>query len=107
VRTYLAQRARIDQMEVDQGVQRERIRELTERLERWDDPEYVAAQVRTRLRWVREGELTYLVVAETSPTGPAAIGQGAAWFSQLWGNVQDADSLSPDGFIGDRTPAAP
>lgn len=95
MRTYLAQRAEIERMQADQRAQRERIDELEGRLERWNDPEYVIAQARARLQWVRPGELTYVVVEE-EPAPPGATGDGAeaAWFGRLWDNLQAADNVT-------------
>ena len=91
VRVYLAQEAQIDALESAQAEQRERIRELTERVARWDDDQYVIAQARSRLQLVRKGEVLYVVGAE--PTSTAAGGDGATdpWFHRLWSNVQAAD----------------
>lgn len=94
VQTYLDQRATIQRMEAEQRAQEERIRALAERLERWNDRDYVIAQARSRLQWVRPGERTYVVVDEDlQPTGPAPADGDAPWFRQLWDNVQAVDDV--------------
>jgi cell division protein FtsB len=92
VREYLAQEAEISAMEQAQAEQRDRIRDLTERVAKWDDDNYVIAQARSRLQLVRRGEVLFVVGPE-SPVVPA--GEQAAdepWISQLWSNLQAADN---------------
>ena len=93
---YLSQRQRIDQMERDQAEQRERIAALSERNERWSDPDYVRAQARERLQYVRPGEVAYVIVDDSDPSEPAQGGDGRAsdrgpWYGRLWSSVDAAD----------------
>jgi len=91
VRVYLTQRAQIDQLETAQVEQRKRIQDLTDQLARWDDEDYVIAQARSRLQLVRKGELFYVVGVPPTVAGSGATDPNAAWFSQLWTNLQAAD----------------
>lgn len=91
VRVYLAQQAEIAQLEADQAEQRQRIQDLAERLERWNDPEYVIAQARQRLQMVRQGELLYVVGAPPTPESGEPATEGGAWFEQVWSNLRAAD----------------
>ncbi|HEX6870541.1 MAG TPA: septum formation initiator family protein [Micromonosporaceae bacterium] len=94
VRTYLDQQAQIDRLESGQQAQRERIRQLSERLAKWDDPDYVISQARSRLQWVRKGELTYVVLTEQPPpAGQPSTSDHSPWYRELWGNVQAADNV--------------
>lgn len=95
VRVYLAQQAEIERMEAAQQAQRQRIAQLTEQISKWDDDEYVIAQARRRLHYVRPGEVAYVIVEDPSVTAPADAGKSVntgPWFSQLWSNLQAADN---------------
>jgi len=92
LRVYLAQQAEINQLESDQRAQRERIQQLADQINRWQDDEYVMAQARSRLQLVRAGERVYVVgVVPTTPgeSGPAAP---LTWYQQVWSSVQTADN---------------
>lgn len=96
---YLSQRQRIDQLERDQAAQRERIAELDERNKRWSDPDYVRAQARERLQYVRPGEVAYVIVDGSGDTGDATGEPGDSkasdrgpWYGKLWSSVDAADS---------------
>ena len=99
VRTYLAQQAEIDRMRAAQQEQRERIRQLSQELARWDDPDYVTSQAASRIQWVPKGSLLYVVVRD-QPLAPGDEDPqtGEAWYERLWGSVQAADSL-PSGTV--------
>ncbi len=92
VRTYLAQQAQIDQMQSAQVEQRKRIQELTDRVAKWDDEDYVIAQARSRLQLVRKGELFYVVGVPPAVTDSGAKDPEATWYEQLWSNLQAADN---------------
>jgi hypothetical protein len=89
---YLAQEEQIDDLETSQQAQRERIRALTERVARWNDDEYVIAQARSRLHFVRRGETLYIVGADPAVPGAAATGDQVPWYDELWSNLQAADN---------------
>jgi cell division protein FtsB len=92
VREYLAQEAEISAMESAQAEQRDRIRDLTERVAKWDDDNYVIAQARSRLQLVRRGEVLFVVGAEPPAVPPGEPAQDEPWISQLWSNLQAADN---------------
>ncbi len=98
VRTYLDQRAEISQLKQDQQAQRRRIAGLEQERAKWNDPEYVRAQARSRLQYVRPGEVAYVIVSD--PAGAARDNPGAGrsrasdsgpWYGRLWSSVQAAD----------------
>ena len=68
VRVYLAQQAEIAAMEAEQTVQREKIDDLAEQRDLWNDPEYVKSQARRRLHYLLPGETPYVVIGGTSET---------------------------------------
>ncbi|GAA0504237.1 hypothetical protein Ade02nite_28240 [Paractinoplanes deccanensis] len=99
LRVYLAQRSQIEQLEADQAAQREKIAQTSQELQKWNDPEYLRAQAREKLFYVRPGEIPLLVLND--PAGAAAdAGQKdpAAppdrWYDTLWSSVQAADAES-------------
>jgi cell division protein FtsB len=91
VRMYLAQQAEIEQLQQAQTEQRERIRGLNGALERWKDPEYIAAQARVRLRLVHAGEKLYFLKSDDLAPGGPDPAAGASWLDQLWSSVEAAD----------------
>jgi hypothetical protein len=97
VRVYLSQQSDIARMEAAQEEQRQRIRELTEQVAKWQDEEYVRIQARRRFYYVRPGEIP-LVVWDTETT-PGDLGAGPGkpqpesppWYGTLWSSIQAAD----------------
>lgn len=97
VRVYLSQQSDIAKMEAAQEEQRQRIRELTEQVAKWQDEEYVRIQARRRFYYVRPGEIP-LVVWDTETTpGEPGTGPGKPqpepppWYGTLWSSIQAAD----------------
>lgn len=81
----------------------ERIAQLEDELQRWNDPAYVKAQARQRLGWLLPGETGYRVVgADGKPLGNGVVLDStnelppgehpAMWFDRLWGSVETADN---------------
>ncbi|GHS87677.1 hypothetical protein AGMMS50218_10050 [Actinomycetota bacterium] len=113
LRSYLAQRAELDQLNAQVEAARARNEDLTASLSRWDDRAYVIAQARERLSFVMPGETPYRVVdPETVPdtpvAGPDAPAPGpvgaddsvAPWYSQIWDSVRiagEAEVVPADG----------
>lgn len=97
MRVYLGQQAEINRLVAAQEQQRQRIAALTESLSKWEDDDYVIAQARWRLKYVRPGEVAYIVLDDQAPG--AAGGSGAAgvgpWYRQIWSNIQAADQPLP------------
>ena len=98
IRVYLGQQAQINSIEAQQREQRRKITELAEEREKWDYPEFVKSQVRSRLMWTEEGETPYRVVGggaeneqgpgEASPSSPART---RPWYDRLWQSIEAAD----------------
>jgi cell division protein FtsB len=102
LRAWAEQRGRIADLRAEASQRSERVAELEKELGRWNDPAYVEAQARERFGWVMPGEIGYVVVGgnEKSATPPAGAGstgateQGPAqraWWSSLWGSVEEAN----------------
>ncbi|MBO0869905.1 MAG: septum formation initiator family protein [Micromonosporaceae bacterium] len=98
VRIYLAQQARIASLEASQAAQRQRIQSLVLDVKKWDDPEYVSAQARSRLQMVKPGEVAYVITDPTAPPPPGSDPDAGRakdtgpWYAQLWSSVQAADN---------------
>jgi cell division protein FtsB len=97
---YLAQQAQIAALEQAHAAQRERIAQLEETRQKWDDPAYVRAQARARLQWVRPGEVAYVILDKSSAKAEALrqdprIGRArldGPWYGKLWSGIRAADS---------------
>ena len=101
LRVYLAQESQIAQLQADETARRKLIAEKSAELDKWKDPEYVRAQAREKLFYVRPGETPLLVLND--PAG-AARDSGKAtpaaapdrWYDTLWSSVRAADAESPN-----------
>ena len=100
VRPYLAQRSQLaDGRQELVRLQREVDALRTER-DRWNDPDYVKAQARSRLHMVLPGEVGYVnlesgrrAAAKADPRSAAAAvppRSGEAWYGTLWQSVRTA-----------------
>ncbi|WP_051703989.1 septum formation initiator family protein [Glycomyces sp. NRRL B-16210] len=100
LRTYVEQRIEINRLEDAQSIQQEHIAELEAERLKWDDPEYVKAQIRSSLLLVPPGEGLVIVIDENDPkhTGGAddAEGQDLPWYDELAATFADADQLDPE-----------
>lgn len=103
LRVYFAQRQEIAQYRAEIQTTTEQIADLEDKLARWDDPDFVRAEARSRLGWVMPGEVGYRVIgadgeamggdsavlaAEQEPTG--------LWWERVWGSVAAADEPLPE-----------
>jgi cell division protein FtsB len=92
LRLYFAQRARINQLEAQTQVQRERVGTLTRQVKRYDSAEYVRGEARRRLHFVLPGETDYLRAGTPAPSTAKSGVDGAdtgdpdqtPWYGQLW-----------------------
>jgi cell division protein FtsB len=96
LRSYFSQRAEIRDLERAKTAAQQRVAVLEAREARWKDPAYVEAQARARLRYVRPGETSYIVIAPTPtavPTLPARRRDASAdqpWYDRVWDTVEVA-----------------
>lgn len=97
LREYLAQRSEIGEYRARVAEQQQRVAELERARQRWQDPAYVEAQARDRLRYVMPGETSYVVLeADEAPAPDGVIEQQPAevepspWFADLWHSVEAA-----------------
>ncbi|WP_033429969.1 FtsB family cell division protein [Saccharothrix syringae] len=94
LRTYLAQREELREVNASQETLRAEVARLEQRKRELADPAHVEAEARRRLHYVRPGETPYVVqlpgdaereLEERRPaTEPA---EDKAWYEQLWDSV--------------------
>ncbi|MGW2253556.1 FtsB family cell division protein [Kitasatospora sp. NPDC001660] len=114
-RQFISQRAEISAQRAKAEHARQQVEQLRRDKARWQDPEYVKAQARTRLHYAMPGETPYIAVdpagagAAPSSTAPPAPSDGTAtssvkaakpWYSSIWDSVDAADTAA-------LAPAAP
>ena len=98
LRVYLAQESQIAQLEADQAAEQKVIADKQVQLQKWKDPEYLRAQAREKLFYVRPGDKTLLVLpnpnAPASSTGSQPAAPPDRWYDTLWNSVRAADEES-------------
>lgn len=92
LRNYLGQRAELATVYAQQHILADKIAELERRGALLADPEYTETQARERLRYVRPGEIPYLVQLPPGETVTAVSGGGVQapqqlWYDQLWKSI--------------------
>jgi cell division protein FtsB len=97
LRSYVGQRGDIAALEQKVADQRAAVAGLERQRAAWDDPAYVTAQARNRLKFVLPGEKAYTVI-DPGPEPTSAAGQVKAavrtarqdrsWFGNLWGSLE-------------------
>ncbi|MDR3070657.1 MAG: septum formation initiator family protein [Propionibacteriaceae bacterium] len=102
LRIYLDEKHQIAVLEQEIRDKNSEISKLEGELARWDDPNYVRTQARSRLGWVLPGETGFRVVDENGNVlaGGAEIGDGSedesqlvggSWIARMWGSLETAD----------------
>jgi cell division protein FtsB len=93
---YFAQRAQISALEASVASNRAKLLEARAELERWNDPDYVRSQARTRLHFVLPGERQYIILgagneASSTTEGAAPINEdfplGVPWYSRVISSI--------------------
>ncbi len=93
---YFAQRAQINSIRTQVADSKSDLVKAQEDLAKWNDPQYVADQARTRLHFVFPGERQYIVLnakpdaaAPEAPAAPIAnqIPAGLPWYGRLLASI--------------------
>ncbi|MEY3108728.1 MAG: hypothetical protein RL730_1079 [Actinomycetota bacterium] len=91
---YFAQRAQISALESSVESNKKKLLEARAELERWQDPNYVRSQARSRLHFVLPGERQYIILgveSDESSDDSAAINQdfplGVPWYSRIISSI--------------------
>jgi cell division protein FtsB len=105
VRSWLSQRAELDQLRADVAASQARVDALAVQKDRWEDPRHVALQARTRLNMVKPGESALIVLdpqeqREQAPQEPTTL----TGYDRLWEATRSVAGpgqvSSPDGDDG-------
>src|SRR3954463_6798670 len=95
-KVWVAQRGQISALQAQTRQQEQRVAQLKQQQQRWNDPAYIEQQARLRLHYAMPGEKAYIVLGRpkpktaakgAAPTQPAVVGP---WYSRLWQTVQIA-----------------
>jgi cell division protein FtsB len=93
LRNYVAQRAELAAVYEQQHILTAKVAELQRRRILLADPQHIETQARERLRYVRQGEVPYLVQLPPGSAAAPANGRVQAsaqpWYSQLWKSINN------------------
>lgn len=96
LRTYLQQRAEINELAEQIAEEEQQQAQLYSELARWDDPEFVRQQARERINLVMPGERRYHVIGDPADLPSSeqaqeqAPGEGEDWTGELWESVVES-----------------
>ncbi len=99
MRQFFAQRERLAVAQDRHAEQAARVAALEAQKARLADPAYVERLARERLRYVRPGEVPFIVLTPSASSRPGGRNQagsleppapGRAWYAQLWSSVEAA-----------------
>ena len=99
LRSYLAQQQQIDALRDHVRQQQAQVGQLEKDRAAWNDPAYVKAQARDRLKFVMPGERAYTVIdprpKASTPSSPVRAAASTAradrsWFGDVWRSAQIA-----------------
>ena len=91
LRNYVAQRQELAAVTAQQEALSAEVDQLNRERERLANPAEIAAQARSRLGYVRPGEVPYVVQLPSTGLGAGAdpASDGIAWYRQLWREVEN------------------
>ncbi len=99
LRGYLNQRSEIDTLNRQVTEQQSTVKTLQKQRDRWNDPDYVAQQARSRLGFAKPGEKAYIIVDDQGAKREVDTNSGVQkdtsgakrpWYGHLWGSVISA-----------------
>jgi cell division protein FtsB len=104
LRSYVAQQQQIAALQQHVADQRATLADLQQQRAAWDDPAYIKAQARSRLKFVMPGERAYHRIdappkRAAEPVSPVkaatrTVRGDRPWFGDLWRSVQIAGAGS-------------
>jgi cell division protein FtsB len=94
-KVWVAQRSEIHALESQTKSQEQRVADLRQQQQRWNDPAYIKQQARTRLHYAMPGETTYVVLGkpkarQVHPKATSSPPLTGPWYSRLWQSVEAA-----------------
>lgn len=96
-KSWYDQRERLASLQTEVSEQQRDVERLEREKELWATDEYVEAQARKRLKFVKVGEKSYTVIdaagaePEVDAETGAVKGEGGPWYDQLASSVRAAD----------------
>ncbi|WP_370590249.1 septum formation initiator family protein [Tessaracoccus sp. SD287] len=112
LRVYFRQQQQMATAQVEIQQRQRAIEQLEDEKARWQDPDYVKAQARSRLGWVMPGEVGYKVIgADGKPLGQGSelenesdlpSDEHRVWWERMIGSIKTADDPIPT----DQAPTA-
>ena len=94
---YFAQRAQINSLSSQVKASQAALEEARRELERWNDPNYIKSQARSRLHFVLPGERQYILTNPITLEGEDNSNQvasnvptGVPWYSRLIATITEA-----------------
>lgn len=100
--SYVSQRQQLAAAQEQVSQREAQVQELQHRVERWEDPNFVAAQARERLLYAMPGETQYRLTDTSGRDVPLTEDQKVAeaaaqedWYDGLWTSVEAASRLQP------------
>ncbi len=104
MRQLIEQQSRINTLQAQEEANQILIQELTQDINRWQDPAYVKAQAKSRLHYVMPYEVGYIVLeaSEAEAVGfqpltsrPTSTNR-PPWYRTLWQSIEQAgDTAAP------------
>ncbi|HWG27863.1 septum formation initiator family protein [Actinospica sp.] len=102
---YLAQRSQLAAIDAQNSALSNKVTSLQQQIGLWNDPGYVAAQVRSQLHYVLPGEEGFTLPGTT--IGSEQLGMPAPtaspWYDTLWGTVKSPGASSSSSSAGPST----
>ena len=94
---YFAQRAQINALSAQVKANQVALEEARKELERWNDPNYIKSQARSRLHFVLPGERQYILTnpitlegVDNSNEVASNLPTGVPWYSRLIATITEA-----------------
>lgn len=102
-KSWYDQQQRLDELHAEVAAQQASVDDLERQRELWQTDEYVEAQARKRLKFVRPGERTYTVVDPEAPiadidpeTGTVQSSNTQPWYEKMADSASTADRAEND-----------
>lgn len=114
-RQVLMQRSELSSLSDQVARQRTEVSALQAQQQKWNDPTYVEAQARERLKFVKPGEKSFTVIGADKLLGDPMQGRAAVvtpaegdatvpWYGKMWSSLVATDHLETDAATAPLTP---
>lgn len=91
IRSWVGQQSHLAELSADIDAAQQRVDDLDDQRNRWQDPAYVERQARLRLNMVRPGELGLIVLDPDLEPDVARADEGGtdSWYGRLWDSTRN------------------